>query len=111
MTTIPPGATGPERFWRHLEGRYGNRSALPFASGDRLVYAVGTAGVKHRRIPRIHSQSIYTQLLEPGVHREPMVAVIKALEDASLAPHVERQWIVGIDNYRVASAHVEPCEA
>src|SRR5437016_5009983 len=64
---------------RAAEGSEGGRD---FASRDRLVHAVGTAGVEHGWITRVHSQPDHSQLVEPGVHREPMVAGIKALEDS-----------------------------
>ena len=53
------------------EGADGNRIALRFASGERLVHAVGAAGVKHGWITRVHSQTVHSQLIDPGVNREP----------------------------------------
>src|SRR5262245_13266720 len=85
-----------------------DQRALHFAPRDRLVYAVRAASVKHGRVPRVHSQSIYRQLAEPGVHLEPVITSIQALEDAtSYASHIERLRVCGIDNYRGAPTHCE----
>src|SRR5262249_7493439 len=96
-----------------IRNDHGNRTTLHFSSRDRLVYAVWAGSIKHCWVPWVHRQSRYRQLIEPGVHCEPVIASIQALEHtaSALASHVERLAVRGIYNDRGTPTHCEIGEA
>src|SRR5262249_20184214 len=74
--------------------------------------AAQTTGVQHGRIRRVHGKPAHGQVAQAGVHREPMLAAVQALEDAAArASHIKRLTVRWVDDDGGAFPHTEIADA